>query len=81
MIKATNVALITAFAATTIMFGAHAETVSEHNNLYSTVAALDTAVFEAFNHCAEAGQLDKHASYFALDVEFYHDNGGGNLDS
>lgn len=74
--KATNVALITAFAATTIMFGAHAETVSEHNNLYSTVAALDTAVFEAFNHCAEVGQLDKHASYFALDVEFYHDNGG-----
>jgi hypothetical protein len=56
--------------------GANAETAPEQNKLYNTVAALDTAVFDAFNHCSELGQLDKHTSYFAADVEFYHDNGG-----
>jgi hypothetical protein len=38
--------------------------------------ALDTAVFDAFNHCSSPEQLQKHASYFAPDVEFYHDTGG-----
>jgi hypothetical protein len=44
--------------------------------LFDTISALDTAVFDAFNHCNEPGQLDKHAGYFAADVEFYHDTGG-----
>ncbi|KRG68410.1 nuclear transport factor 2 family protein [Pseudoxanthomonas dokdonensis] len=44
--------------------------------LDETIAALDTAVFDAFNHCQDPGQLEKHASYFAEDVEFYHDTGG-----
>lgn len=44
--------------------------------LYDTISALDTAVFDAFNHCSVPGQLQKHASYFAPDVEFYHDTGG-----
>ena len=44
--------------------------------LSSTIAALDTAAFDSFNTCADKAQLDKHASYFAPDVEFYHDKGG-----
>ncbi len=44
--------------------------------LFDTISALDTAVFDAFNHCSEPGQLDRHAGYFATDVEFYHDTGG-----
>ncbi|MDG2517991.1 nuclear transport factor 2 family protein [Lysobacter soli] len=40
------------------------------------VAALDTAVFDAFNTCSKPVQLEKHASFFAPDVEFYHDAGG-----
>lgn len=44
--------------------------------LFDKISALDTAVFDAFNHCSAPGQLDRHASYFAPDVEFYHDKGG-----
>jgi Domain of unknown function (DUF4440) len=44
--------------------------------LFDTISALDTAVFDAFNHCSSPEQLKKHASYFAADVEFYHDTGG-----
>lgn len=44
--------------------------------LFDTIAALDAAVFDTFNHCSSPEQLKKHASYFAADVEFYHDTGG-----
>ncbi|OOG51112.1 DUF4440 domain-containing protein [Rhodanobacter sp. C01] len=44
--------------------------------LFDKIAALDTAVFDAFNHCSVPEQLQRHASYFAPDVEFYHDQGG-----
>lgn len=44
--------------------------------LFSTISALDTAAFDAFNNCSSPEQLQKHASYFDSDVEFYHDNGG-----
>lgn len=44
--------------------------------LFDTISALDAAVFDAFNHCSAPEQLQKHASYFAPDVEFYHDTGG-----
>ena len=44
--------------------------------LFVTVSALDAAVFDAFNHCVSPEQLQKHADYFAPDVEFYHDTGG-----
>ena len=45
-------------------------------DLAATIAALDAAAFDAFNHCDAPGQLDKYASFFAPDVEFYHDLGG-----
>jgi len=44
--------------------------------LFDRISALDTAVFDAFNHCSSPEQLQLHASYFAPDVEFYHDKGG-----
>lgn len=59
-----------------------AATASDHSasaapdSLSDTIAALDAAVFDAFNHCSAADQLQRHASYFAPDVEFYHDTGG-----
>ena len=46
------------------------------DRLFETIAALDTAVFDAFNQCSSPEQLQKHAGYFAPDVEFYHDTGG-----
>ncbi len=42
------------------------------DQLFRTIAALDTAVFDAFNRC----ELEKFGSYFTVDVEFYHDKGG-----
>ena len=44
--------------------------------LFDKISALDTAVFDAFNSCSSPAQLRKHASYFAPNVEFYHDTGG-----
>lgn len=44
--------------------------------LAAAISALDGAVFDAFNSCSSPGQLEKHASYFSPDVEFYHDTGG-----
>ena len=40
--------------------------------LVRAVAALDAAVFDSYNKC----DLDKFASFFVDDVEFYHDQGG-----
>ena len=42
------------------------------NELYQTVARLDTEMFAAFN----AHDVDKLMAYFADNVEFYHDKGG-----
>ena len=39
------------------------------------VTALDAALFDAYNHC----ELEKFASFFVDDVEFYHDQGGVTL--
>ena len=45
-------------------------------DLQATIAALDAALFDAFNRCADPTQLAVHAGYFDPAVEFYHDNGG-----
>jgi hypothetical protein len=42
------------------------------DDLYKTVAGLDTALFDAYNHC----DLDKLGSMVAEDLEFYHDKTG-----
>lgn len=49
---------------------------SAQDVLFTTVSKLDADLFNAFNHCASPDQLQKHASYFAPNVEFYHDKGG-----
>ena len=67
---------VTATAASAA-FAANARPTTEAADpLFDTISALDTAVFDAFNHCSTPEQLQKHASYFAPDVEFYHDTGG-----
>ena len=50
--------------------------VADDGGLADQMKALDTAVFDSFNHCENPEELQKHARYFATDVEFYHDNGG-----
>jgi hypothetical protein len=42
------------------------------DGLLRTIASLDTAVFDAYNRC----DLEKLGSFFAEDLEFYHDQSG-----
>ena len=44
--------------------------------LVDRMKSLDAQVFEAFNNCKNQQDLEKYASYFSKNVEFYHDNGG-----
>ena len=53
-----------------------AENSARAGTLFETVSALDTAAFDAFNKCSAPDQLQKHAGFFAPDIEFYHDTGG-----
>lgn len=41
-------------------------------DLYRTVAALDAALFDAYNRC----DLEAFGALLAEDLEFYHDQGG-----
>jgi ketosteroid isomerase-like protein len=43
-----------------------------NSELFKEVAALDSAVFGAFN----ARDIDRFKQYFTDDLEFYHDRGG-----
>ena len=54
----------------------HARATPPASDLYTTLEALDTAVFDSFNHCNDPLQLARHAAYFDAAVEFYHDTGG-----
>jgi hypothetical protein len=49
---------------------------AQESVLTEQMLVLDEAVFANFNACENPDALAKHASYFAEDVEFYHDNGG-----
>lgn len=73
---ALSAALATFLVLPAAVFAAETTQRSPHGSLHETIAALDTAVFDAFNQCSDAAQLEKHASYFASNVEFYHDTGG-----
>jgi hypothetical protein len=42
------------------------------DSLYQTIAALDSAMFEAYNRC----ELEQLATFFTDDLEFYHDQTG-----
>jgi Domain of unknown function (DUF4440) len=72
-----SIVIITALSAcTTFASEKQANLLPVKETLFETISALDNAAFDAFNHCSSAEQLEKHANYFAPDVEFYHDNGG-----
>jgi hypothetical protein len=47
--------------------------------LYAEIAALDDAVFDAFNRCSDPAQFERHAAYITPELEFYHDKGGVTL--
>ena len=49
-----------------------AQTSASDEALFKTVTSLDGALFEAYNTC----DLAKFGSFFAEDVEFYHDQSG-----
>ena len=42
--------------------------------LYKTIIGLDSTFFGAYNTCDK--NLEKYASFYADDIEFYHDKGG-----
>ena len=42
------------------------------DELFRTLAALDAALFDSYNEC----DLEKNRTFFADDLEFYHDKGG-----
>src|SRR5438046_10598878 len=46
--------------------------IKSQEELAKAVAVLDAALFDSYNRC----DLAKFASFFAEDVEFYHDHGG-----
>lgn len=48
--------------------------VDKSTELYKTILGLDKELFDAYNTCAE--NLEKHASFYADDIEFFHDGSG-----
>jgi len=51
------------------------EKIQSQAELDKAITALDAGVFDAYNKC----NLEKFASYFTENVEFYHDQGGVTL--
>jgi uncharacterized protein (TIGR02246 family) len=51
------------------------ESIQSQAELDRVITALDAALFDAYNRC----DLEKFASFFVDDVEFYHDQGGVTL--
>jgi hypothetical protein len=51
------------------------ESIKSQEELDKAITLLDTALFDSYNRC----DLAKFASFFADDVEFYHDQGGVTL--
>lgn len=49
--------------------------ITNQAELDKTVTALDSALFDSYNHC----DLKKFESFFVDGVEFYHDQGGVTL--
>jgi len=74
--KTAHIVFAAALAASLSVPAAESSATGPDPSLTETIAALDTAVFDSFNRCADPAQLEKHAGYFAENVEFYHDTGG-----
>lgn len=56
-------------------FAQNAQGAPSPAELARTLDALDAALFDSYNRC----DLEKFASFFAEDIEFYHDKGGVTL--
>ena len=67
----TRFALFALAAGLVFGIGAYAQ-LPASDPLYQTVSGLDTAIFDAYNHC----DLAKLGSMAADDLEFYHDQTG-----
>jgi Domain of unknown function (DUF4440) len=63
--------LLTLFFSATLLVAGQAQQPAS-DPLFQTIAKLDTALFDAYNHC----DLDKLGSMVADDLEFYHDQTG-----
>lgn len=48
--------------------------VDKSSELYNTILGLDKELFDAYNTCSD--NLEKHASFYADDIEFFHDGSG-----
>ena len=75
-----STALVTSFCLFSVLCSVGAargqtEGAAANRELFKTIASLDQAVFHAYNTC----DLEKFGSFFAADVEFYHDKGGVTL--
>jgi len=46
----------------------------DNQQLFDTITKLDSIFFGAYNTCSAS--LDKYASFFSDNIEFYHDQGG-----
>ena len=55
-----------------VLSGARAQSNAASNDLFKTIEALDTRLFDAYNHC----DLTTISSLVAEDLEFYHDKTG-----
>lgn len=67
---------VLAMALITPAVAASAQPIDDGGALTSTISALDTRVFNAYNRC----DLATFGSYFSPNVEFYHDMGGATFD-
>ena len=68
-------AFILLFACLAFTTAARAQAAKDSNGpreLYERVAALDAALFDAYNRC----DIDKVGTLFTEDLEFYHEKGG-----
>ncbi|MBI3712004.1 MAG: nuclear transport factor 2 family protein [Burkholderiales bacterium] len=68
--------LVGATCATSPHADATPDTPMAPSALQTEIEALDTALFDAFNHCADAEQLKRFTNMLAPNLEFYHDRDG-----
>lgn len=54
------------------MYAQSSRSTAPPDELFRTIASLDTALFDSYNSC----DLQKFKTFFTDDVEFYHDQGG-----
>ena len=48
--------------------------IEKSSELYKTILELDKELFDAYNTCTK--NLEKHASFYADEIEFFHDGSG-----